>query len=633
MRNGNGRKACVGGWASAAGVAAVVALAGSAQAQCRVLSANMPDLDQRRTALGGNGSWFCLPTAACNVLAYFQNTSTAATNVFGGIPRDWSGQTWYDLASSRIAEMGVLMQTDPNGGTCCGHGIEGIESWLETYAPDEFTVAGLFPSSTFTPSIDQLKRGRGTFGQETQINVVWYSTETSGRHYATGGHMVTLRWFDPCNNEVGIRDPWTSADESMTAQSPFTVTPTGVVPVAGIFDNQSYTLSKIPGYDTDAYWFATVVMGRKFCWATDIVLTVPKIKLLIPGVPEIYGINEAQVFSAPAGQIAVTSIVPTADLQGAYVTTRASGLAGAQVLWHFDPSLNKWTQIAGVTMPLASDSDAVIEVDRFNHLYVAGGKILRRYSMGLGGKTPVELASLNLGNRIGDIVMGDGSVRPALGSTKIWALQPEGGKLAEIESDLSSMSNRTLPVAVAADASISVHPKTNEMFLAAGTGGGVHRLFKSAAAAVWGITETLSNTAILNPTALEVLPSGSVMFKSRGSSVVLSKVGSAWKRSSGSPWDGLSFAGDFRIGRSRTNFTPGEHDVPGLAEIAPVRRTATFAEDCGPDVNGDGFANGDDFDLFVDWFVAGARLADFNQDGFVNGDDYDAYVAAFEAGC
>jgi len=73
--------------------------------------------------------------------------------------------------------------------------------------------------------------------------------------------------------------------------------------------------------------------------------------------------------------------------------------------------------------------------------------------------------------------------------------------------------------------------------------------------------------------------------------------------------------------------------VPGLAEIAPVRRTATYAEDCGPDVNGDGFATGDDFDQFVDWFVAGARLADYNQDGFVNGDDFDAFVEAFQNGC
>ncbi len=54
---------------------------------------------------------------------------------------------------------------------------------------------------------------------------------------------------------------------------------------------------------------------------------------------------------------------------------------------------------------------------------------------------------------------------------------------------------------------------------------------------------------------------------------------------------------------------------------------------CPADLNGDGFVNGDDYDLFASWFEAGDIRADFTNDGFVNGDDYDAFASAFENGC
>ncbi|MCC6971713.1 MAG: hypothetical protein IT434_15990 [Phycisphaerales bacterium] len=54
---------------------------------------------------------------------------------------------------------------------------------------------------------------------------------------------------------------------------------------------------------------------------------------------------------------------------------------------------------------------------------------------------------------------------------------------------------------------------------------------------------------------------------------------------------------------------------------------------CDADVNGDGFVNGDDYDVFAGEFDAGSSAADLNGDGFVNGDDYDFFAEHFEAGC
>lgn len=54
---------------------------------------------------------------------------------------------------------------------------------------------------------------------------------------------------------------------------------------------------------------------------------------------------------------------------------------------------------------------------------------------------------------------------------------------------------------------------------------------------------------------------------------------------------------------------------------------------CPADWDRDGFASGPDFDLYVQAFESGSRLADFDGDCFVTGADFDAFVQAFESGC
>lgn len=54
---------------------------------------------------------------------------------------------------------------------------------------------------------------------------------------------------------------------------------------------------------------------------------------------------------------------------------------------------------------------------------------------------------------------------------------------------------------------------------------------------------------------------------------------------------------------------------------------------CDPDLNRDGFLNGDDYDIFAEAFDAALPAADYNLDGFYNGDDYDFFGLDFEEGC
>ena len=54
---------------------------------------------------------------------------------------------------------------------------------------------------------------------------------------------------------------------------------------------------------------------------------------------------------------------------------------------------------------------------------------------------------------------------------------------------------------------------------------------------------------------------------------------------------------------------------------------------CPADINGDGFVNGVDFDLYLDLFYYGDAAADYNGDGFTSGEDFDQFMDGFVAGC
>ncbi len=54
---------------------------------------------------------------------------------------------------------------------------------------------------------------------------------------------------------------------------------------------------------------------------------------------------------------------------------------------------------------------------------------------------------------------------------------------------------------------------------------------------------------------------------------------------------------------------------------------------CAADFDCNGFVTGDDYDTYVQAFVAGDSSTDYDGNGFVTGDDYDAFVAAFVEGC
>ena len=61
----------------------------------------------------------------------------------------------------------------------------------------------------------------------------------------------------------------------------------------------------------------------------------------------------------------------------------------------------------------------------------------------------------------------------------------------------------------------------------------------------------------------------------------------------------------------------------------------TFRVDYGPptaDVDGNGYVNADDYDLWMIGYTAGCPCSDFDGKGFVNGDDADLFTSEFVSG-
>jgi len=72
-------------------------------------------------------------------------------------------------------------------------------------------------------------------------------------------------------------------------------------------------------------------------------------------------------------------------------------------------------------------------------------------------------------------------------------------------------------------------------------------------------------------------------------------------------------------------------DTTGRMSVGTV--TVDVQPHCLSDVNFSGYANAEDFDVFMGWFEAQDRRADLNRDGFVNGNDFDYFMIAYIAGC
>lgn len=194
----------------------------------------LPDVDQIRATsttvpgLPGDGTQYCAPTAAVNLLSYLARGGFR-TGVDGAT--DFAAPDGYNAATEAAREMGVAMSTDASSGTGFDNHVAGIRSHLgrggavgsvhltwDTYYSAEHHAG---PTAR-----DLAEVGLG--GGIANLVIGWYSIrqipDMAPRATRNGGHITTLAAVSTkapyTSAQVAVNDPWSQAVRN-TTQSPY----------------------------------------------------------------------------------------------------------------------------------------------------------------------------------------------------------------------------------------------------------------------------------------------------------------------------------------------------------------------------------------------------------------------------
>ena len=216
----------------------------------------MPDLDQKRATLPGNGCMFCVPTCMMNLFSYAAEWGFEDLEPGPGV---WQADVSYSTMTSKIALLGAWMNTGLDGFGCDdGTDINGWQSgtdlWLSGFP---FNYYRLGKQDEWCPQL---------------YNAAWWAAEGAivsliyGRYNfnpaaepilgsRTGGHCVTLVYTraDPPFGDLvlHVRNP--SNNSSVFTQAPW---------AHSIYDVE--TMSVRQDWDGDSAFLSTEVTAINY---------------------------------------------------------------------------------------------------------------------------------------------------------------------------------------------------------------------------------------------------------------------------------------------------------------------------------------------------------------------------------
>ncbi|MBY0263574.1 MAG: hypothetical protein K2Q20_14605, partial [Phycisphaerales bacterium] len=208
--------------------AASTALGGVSIDVCNpALPYTMPDHDQVRVAgmgslgLSNNGVMYCVPTCTMDILTYLQNHGYPNLTAGPG-PGPWLGsQAIYNGFTTDLSSLGVLMGTDPMGGTGGNSAVAGVRAWIEiTGYQDDIVVSTMGMTASNAPELSDVALAM-IARIPMSLSVGWYATLPNGDVQRTGGHCVAvtrLPNFCGVTRRLSIRDPGNSVGSNNTSQ-------------------------------------------------------------------------------------------------------------------------------------------------------------------------------------------------------------------------------------------------------------------------------------------------------------------------------------------------------------------------------------------------------------------------------
>lgn len=602
---------------------------------------HMPDLDQRRDGLAGNGNWHCVPTSTMNLLAYAANHGFPQVEPF---PGNWLAPANHDTMTVWIWGLGEVMGTsytppDPNtvpptpasGGTGGGGANAGMALWLAPH--DELIVNHHLTSPGYTTTFPNIAKSviGGNIGTVSygRYDILGYFKGIP-LVQRDGGHAMTISrcYRDGAFQQIWCRDPADGSDP-ITQQSPYAHRVIDLIDLTVIlmdngdppmptdlrtmsafgFNQATGKVSLIDGHRTirpkSGYSFAS---------------SNPSILVNTPNPFE--GSPQLPIFSLPAqgGTIADLAIHPQRE------TLIGVRLVGAtRQLVEIDPLTGGTTPIVLPEQPAAvatSPDGYTFVTTKDNWIHRLDPQLEGIVSKPLPEPIATDQFSLNYTK----IEWTDSATAAGAASLLVPAIQ----KIMVVSLDLEVIEVRDLPTLLPGNLrDMAVDPNTGRLWMCRDQGNTLFGI-------VWnqGMPQVqfFNHPSIVNPTGIDFDDAGRMYVSTGGHVRVFSGATGAWSPDPDSAFDGVVGDGRFLITRSTTNVDPVFHAHPRWTQnIAPEElEGGIIVPDCLGDLNGDDVVDASDLTILLGAW-GGSGIADLDADGSVGSPDLAILLGAWGA--
>lgn len=583
----------------------------------------MVDFDQRRDnccghpGLPGDGSMYCVPTSTMNLFAY------AANHGFPGFdpgPANWQSQANYDLATSRIAELGALMNCDASDGTSVSGWIDGSSAWIAAYGPPPgWAVQYFYTSSDYTVRAFKMAKiaAQGSilswcYGR---YHVV---TEIDGHPFVSrdGGHCVTLTEAFNDGNQAFFRyrDPADAANDAV--QSTFvskevSLTPVtyATLPLSG-FTN-TMTAIAYPSSDglirfIDSFMALRPAFGLAYATVGDNTV----IKKILPIA---FGPSGPATLTLNGPLAGIADIFHDADGDDAIVLEKVAAGAPITALKRIDLLTGEETAIGSF------NSLKRFTVGRTGRIYAHDGSKI--YCLKADGT--LESAVSNVGSPTA-MAYDDAN-------DDLLILSVPQRKVTRLDKNLQVVSSFIIPtnVAMSGDGSVFVNPFDGAVYFDTDASNAIHRL--SGLSAPFTLT-SLTIPGIVNPKGIAAGDDGALFISTGGVMKVarLTRSG-GWAIDTSSPFNGTPASDRISMLRSRTNFDPAEHGGPAWSNILAenLLDIGVTVPDCLTDLDGDNVTGAADLARLLGAWGTSDQNSDVNGDGIVDANDLAQVLGAW----
>jgi hypothetical protein len=604
---------------------------------------HMPDLDQKRAGLAGDGNYHCVPTSTMNLIMY------AANHGFSDVqpgPGYWQAQQNYDTATGYIGTLGFYMQTSydpgdpdakppigPSGGTGGASATAGLQ-WYLDFQPDYFVVNHHLTAPDYTTNFANVAKsviggniGTISYGRYDIIGQV----NGMPMVQRDGGHATTIvRCIrNAHDNEIWVRDPADSGD-SIDEQSQFTnrIIQTSNLTVVlmdnedppGPIDVRTMTaLNYDPTSDRVALMDGHSTLRPKSGFSFSSSLT--HVSLNTPNT--FTGGNQPthQDIPSPSG------VIFDADysaIQEAFLLI--AGDPNQQQLYRFDPVLGSSQPVA-----LPATPKLFLACANGKHVYIGGDGSIRLLSAGLQqiaqATLPTDSFSLNFGAI--KFEYKPQTADDQQNAPRIVLASTPARKVLFYPTNLTTPVIRDMPTLIPGNLlDMAIEPATGRLWFCMDQGSKLYGVLWSDNGTPQVEIHDLGST--ISFTGLEFSDSGEMHVCAQGKLMVLRRSTTGnWIIAADSPFHGLKCEGRFEMMHNSSNYDPAFHDHPAWSNnIAPDELDfGTVVPDCTADIVPDDVVNVDDLLAVINaWGACVDCPSDVTGDGTVDVDDLLAII-------